>query len=70
MLYSGGQQPEEKVDSCPKAISSTDDQWARYFKGEFLGYIGGGVRGYMQNSTVSSDSLLETGHVVVLSVSS
>lgn len=40
------------------------DQGARAFKGEFQGCTGGGG-GYVQNRTVSSDSRLEIGCVVV-----
>ena len=41
MLYVGGQWGE--VVSCPKADPlNPDNQWARTFKEEFQGYIGGG----------------------------
>ena len=69
LLYSGNQQPGEKVDSCTQVDSLLSIRGQELLKGSSGSvYAEGG--GYVQNSTVSSDSLLEINHAVVSSMSS
>ena len=62
--YFRGQQPGETVDSCPKTDSPQIVSGQELLKGGFKGVLAEGG-GYMQNSTVGSDSHFEIGHVVV-----
>ena len=69
LFYSGNQQPGEKVDSCTQVDSLLSIRGQELLKGSSGSvYAEGG--GYVQNSTVSSDSLLEINHAVVSSMSS
>ena len=68
LLYPRGWQLGETGDSRPKANSPQSIKGQELLKGDFRVYRQ--REGLVQNSTVSSDNLLETGHVVVLSVSS
>ena len=68
-LYSGNQQPGEKVDSCTQVDSLLLIRGQELLKGSSGSvYAEGG--GYVQNSIVSSDSHLEISHAVVSSMSS
>ena len=64
MLYFGGRKLGESVDSSPKTNSPLTIGGQELLKGSFRGaQAEGGATG--RNSTVSSDSHLETGPAVV-----
>lgn len=64
LLYFGGQQPGERVNSCLKADSPLTISGPELLKGSFRGAEVEGA-GCVQNSIVSSDNHLEISHVVV-----
>ena len=64
LLYSRGWQLGRRW-ACPQKPTPPADQGARAFKGEIFMDIEAGGGGYIQSGTVSSDSHLEIGPVVV-----
>lgn len=64
LLYSGGQQPEEKVDLCPKRIPNYSSE-ERVFKGHFEEVYGQRERLHADTAQSALTLKAETGHMVV-----
>ena len=64
LLYSGGWQPGEKADSCQKANFLLLIRGQELLKGSYRSVWAKGG-GYVQSSTLSSDSHPEISHAVV-----